>query len=55
MVEQLNNETWEAAADTVRKRFLDKLRSGAEQLEEKTARFLIYEAIMALLQISEPD
>ena len=34
MVEQLNNETWEAAADTVRKlRFLDKLRSSAEQLE----------------------
>ncbi len=42
MVEQLDNETWDAAADTVRKlRFLDKLRSSAEQLEEKTARFLI--------------
>ncbi|WP_033878832.1 Fe-S protein assembly co-chaperone HscB, partial [Escherichia coli] len=36
MVEQLDNETWDAAADTVRKlRFLDKLRSSAEQLEEK--------------------
>ncbi len=41
MVEQLDNEVWDAAADTVRKlRFLDKLRSSAEQLEE-TARFLI--------------
>lgn len=40
MVEQLNNETWEAAADTVRKlRFLDKLRSSAEQLEEKLLDF----------------
>lgn len=39
MVEQLNNETWEAA-DTVRKlRFLDKLRSSAEQLEEKLLDF----------------
>lgn len=36
MVEQLANETWDVAADTVRKlRFLDKLRSSAEQLEEK--------------------
>lgn len=35
MVEQLDNEAWDAAADTVRKlRFLDKLRSSAEQLEE---------------------
>ncbi|WP_411176687.1 co-chaperone HscB [Klebsiella oxytoca] len=40
MVEQLNNEMWEAAADTVRKlRFLDKLRSSAEQLEEKLLDF----------------
>ena len=40
MVEQLNNETWDAAADTVRKlRFLDKLRSSAEQLEEKLLDF----------------
>ncbi|MGF7448468.1 Fe-S protein assembly co-chaperone HscB, partial [Klebsiella michiganensis] len=40
MVEQLNNETWKAAADTVRKlRFLDKLRSSAEQLEEKLLDF----------------
>ena len=40
MVEQLNNETGEAAADTVRKlRFLDKLRSSAEQLEEKLLDF----------------
>lgn len=40
MVEQLNNEAWDAAADTVRKlRFLDKLRSSAEQLEEKLLDF----------------
>ncbi len=40
MVEQLNNETWDVAADTVRKlRFLDKLRSSAEQLEEKLLDF----------------
>lgn len=40
MVEQLDNETWAAAADTVRKlRFLDKLRSSAEQLEEKLLDF----------------
>ena len=40
MVEQLDNETWDAAADTVRKlRFLDKLRSSAEQLEEKLLDF----------------
>ncbi|MFV5025851.1 co-chaperone HscB, partial [Escherichia coli] len=31
---------WDAAADTVRKlRFLDKLRSSAEQLEEKLLDF----------------
>lgn len=40
MVEQLNNQTWDVAADTVRKlRFLDKLRSSAEQLEEKLLDF----------------
>ncbi len=40
MVEQLDRETWEAAADTVRKlRFLDKLQSSAEQLEEKLLDF----------------
>lgn len=40
MVEQLQNETWDAAADTVRKlRFLDKLRSSAEELEEKLLDF----------------
>ena len=40
MVEQLDNEAWDAAADTVRKlRFLDKLRSSAEQLEEKLLDF----------------
>ena len=40
MVEQLDSETWDAAADTVRKlRFLDKLRSSAEQLEEKLLDF----------------
>ncbi|MDG1644760.1 co-chaperone HscB [Klebsiella huaxiensis] len=40
MVEQLNNEAWDVAADTVRKlRFLDKLRSSAEQLEEKLLDF----------------
>jgi molecular chaperone HscB len=36
MVKELDDEAWETAADTVRKlRFLDKLRSSAEQLEEK--------------------
>ncbi|MCS2155318.1 co-chaperone HscB [Scandinavium goeteborgense] len=36
MVAELDNQTWDSAADTVRKlRFLDKLRSSAEQLEEK--------------------
>ncbi|MTH45852.1 co-chaperone HscB [Intestinirhabdus alba] len=40
MVEQLNSEAWETAADTVRKlRFLDKLRHSAEQLEEKLHDF----------------
>ena len=40
VVEQLNSETWDAAADTVRKlRFLDKLQSVAEQLEEKLLDF----------------
>ena len=40
MVEQLDNEAWDAAAATVRKlRFLDKLRSSAEQLEEKLLDF----------------
>ena len=40
VVEQLNNETWDVAADTVRKlRFLDKLQSVAEQLEEKLLDF----------------
>ena len=40
MVDQLHNESWEAAADTVRKlRFLDKLRSSAEELEEKLLDF----------------
>jgi molecular chaperone HscB len=40
MVEQFNNETWDVAADTVRKlRFLDKLRSSTEQLEEKLLGF----------------
>ncbi|APG19218.1 co-chaperone HscB [Kosakonia radicincitans] len=40
MVEQLDNQTWDVAADTVRKlRFLDKLRSSTEQLEEKLLGF----------------
>ena len=40
MVDQLHNESWEAAADAVRKlRFLDKLRSSAEELEEKLLDF----------------
>ena len=35
-----DSETWDVAADTVRKlRFLDKLRSSAEQLEEKLLDF----------------
>ncbi|WP_058913236.1 co-chaperone HscB [Entomohabitans teleogrylli] len=40
MVEQLDSQAWDVAADTVRKlRFLDKLRSSAEQLEEKLLDF----------------
>ncbi|MGY5955880.1 co-chaperone HscB [Kosakonia sp. BK9b] len=40
MVEQLDTQTWDVAADTVRKlRFLDKLRSATEQLEEKLLGF----------------
>jgi len=40
MVEQLDAQAWETAADTVRKlRFLDKLRSSTEQLEEKLLGF----------------
>ncbi len=54
MVEQLDNETWDAAADTVRKlRFLDKLRSSAEQLKNCSI-FNFWKLNMALLQISEP-
>ncbi|MEA1064333.1 co-chaperone HscB [Apirhabdus apintestini] len=40
MVQLLNDEAWEQAADTVRKlRFLDKLYGAAEQLEEKLLDF----------------
>lgn len=40
MVAELDAQAWEKAADTVRKlRFLDKLRSAAEQLEEKLLDF----------------
>ncbi|KNC10221.1 co-chaperone HscB [Klebsiella sp. RIT-PI-d] len=40
MVEQLDREKWDTAADTVRKlRFLDKLQRSAEQLEEKLLDF----------------
>lgn len=40
MVEELASNAWPAAADTVRKlRFLDKLRSATEQLEEKLLDF----------------
>lgn len=40
MVEQFDNQAWDVAADTVRKlRFLDKLRSATEQLEEKLLGF----------------
>lgn len=40
MVQALDTGAWDAAADTVRKlRFLDKLRSSAEQLEEKLLDF----------------
>ena len=36
MVEQLDQQQWEQAADTVRKlRFLDKLQQQVEQLEER--------------------
>lgn len=36
MVEQLEQQQWEQAADTVRKlRFLDKLQQQVEQLEER--------------------
>ena len=50
MVEQLDNEVWDAAADTVRKlRFLDKLRSSAGQLEEKLLDFSFLEAKHGLI------
>lgn len=40
MTEQLAESSWDTAADTVRKlRFLDKLQSAAEQLEEKLLDF----------------
>ncbi len=40
MVQELDSEVWDQAADTVRKlRFLDKLRSTTEQLEEKLLDF----------------
>ena len=40
MVAELDSQTWDAAADTVRKlRFLDKLQSSAELLEEKLLDF----------------
>lgn len=40
MVAELDSQTWEVAADTVRKlRFLDKLQSSAELLEEKLLDF----------------
>ncbi|NIF46233.1 co-chaperone HscB [Enterobacter sp. Ap-1006] len=40
MVQQLDDQQWEQAADTVRKlRFLDKLQSQIEQLEEKLLDF----------------
>lgn len=40
MIEQLDAQSWDAAADAVRKlRFLDKLRSTTEQLEEKLQDF----------------
>jgi molecular chaperone HscB len=40
MVAELDGETWDAVADTVRKlRFLDKLQSSAELLEEKLLDF----------------
>lgn len=40
MVEELDSEAWDKAADTVRKlRFLDKLQHQTEQLEEKLLGF----------------
>ncbi|KFK96763.1 MULTISPECIES: co-chaperone HscB [unclassified Serratia (in: enterobacteria)] len=40
MVEELDNQQWPQAADTVRKlRFLDKLQQQVEQLEEKLLGF----------------
>lgn len=40
MISELDSEDWDRAADTVRKlRFLDKLRSTTEQLEEKLLDF----------------
>lgn len=40
MVAELDSQMWDAAADTVRKlRFLDKLQSSAELLEEKLLDF----------------
>ena len=40
MVDELDSEAWEKAADTVRKlRFLDKLQHQTEQLEEKLLGF----------------
>lgn len=40
MTEQLDQQAWELAADSVRKlRFLDKLRSTTEQIEEKLQDF----------------
>jgi molecular chaperone HscB len=40
MVQQLDNQQWPEAADTVRKlRFLDKLQQQVEQLEEKLLGF----------------
>lgn len=40
MVNELDNQAWEKAADTVRKlRFLDKLQRQTEQLEEKLLGF----------------
>lgn len=40
MVEELDSQAWEKAADTVRKlRFLDKLQHQTEQLEEKLLGF----------------
>ena len=55
MVEQLDNEAWDAAADTVRKlRFLDKLRSVPNNSKKNCSIFNFWKLNMALLQISEP-